>query len=206
MMIKNPRLLIKLFGLLALIAGSPLVNTVFGNTLHTVTLAWDANPEIDILGYKLYMGTVSQEYSQTIDAGANTTFPVGSLEFGTTYYFAVSATNNAGVESELSSELIVTVAPPPLPLVAGILKSGSGQMGLNWSFLKTALSTFPEFVVSASQDLKIWTEVATIYLEQATGEDSQSLQFSWPIIVSGPRMFYRLTAINWMGAATTPGR
>jgi fibronectin type 3 domain-containing protein len=204
MIIKNPRLLIKLFGLLALIAGSPLVNSASVNTLHMVTLAWDVNPEIDVSGYKVYMGTVSQQYSQTLDAGANTTLLVGSLEFGTTYYFAVSAINNASVESDLSSELVVTVAPPPLPMVAGILKSGSGQMGLNWSFLKTALGTLPEFVVSASQDLKVWTEVATIYLEQATGEDSQSLQFSWPIVVSGPRMFYRLTAMNWMGASTTP--
>ena len=176
------------------------------NTLHTVTLAWDANPEIDIMGYRVYVGTVSQQYSQIIDAGADTTLPVANLEFGVTYYFAVQAINDAGVESELSSELAVTVMPPPLPLVTGVLKSGSGQMALNWSFPKTALGTLPEFVVSASQDLKVWTEVATIYLEQATGEDSQSLQFSWPLIVSGPRMFYRLTAINWMGAATTPGR
>lgn len=181
-----------------------MVKPASANTLHTVTLAWDANPEIDISGYRLYMGTVSQQYSQTIDAGSNTTLPVGSLEFGTTYYFAVSAINNAGVESELSKELVVTVAPPPVPLVAGILKSGSGQMGLNWSFLKSALGTLPEFVISVSSDLKVWTEVAMISLEQATGEDSQSLQFSWPIVVSGPRMFYRLTAINWMGASTTP--
>ena len=78
------------------------------NASGSVTLAWDANPEPDIAGFRVYYGTSSAEYSHVIDVGNVTTAEVPGLATATTYYFAVSAYNTADLESELSSEVSFT--------------------------------------------------------------------------------------------------
>lgn len=150
------------------------------------------------------MGTASRQYTQIYDAGTTPAFSVGSMEFGKTYYFAVKSVGGTGLESDFSGELVVKIAPPPLPVSGGISMNGSGQAGLNWSYPVAELGSSPEIIVEASPDLAQWMQVGTVPPEQATGGDPQSLRFSWPISISGPRQFYRLTAGNWLGAATGP--
>ena len=187
-----------------MIACLQLVDSAAAVTLHTVPLAWNAATESGIQGYKVYVGTASQQYTQIYDAGTTPAFSVDALEFGKTYYFAVKTIGSTGLESDFSGELVVKIAPPSLPVSGGISMNGSGQNGLNWSYPTAALDSSPEFIVEASSDLVQWTQVGTVLPEQSTGGNSQTLQFSWPITISGPQKFYRLTAKNWMGAATGP--
>jgi hypothetical protein len=201
MTFKNPLGILKLFALMAL---QWLVPAAGAATFHTVPLAWNAVPESGIQGYKVYVGTASRQYSQIYDAGTTPAFSVAAMEFGKTYYFAVTTIGGSGLESDFSTELVVKVAPPPLPVGGAISTDASGQAGLNWSFPVTALDSLPEFIVEASNDLVTWTQVDTVQPAQATGSDSQTLRFSWPFTISGPRKFYRLTARNWLGAATGP--
>jgi hypothetical protein len=74
-----------------------------------VSLAWDANTEPDLGGYKLYYGTAAQAYSQVINVGKNTQVTVSNLSQGVTYFFAVTAYNLQGAESEYSNEIHNTV-------------------------------------------------------------------------------------------------
>jgi len=60
---------------------------------QSVTLAWNANSETNLSGYRLYYGTSSRGY-QTNGTTTNTTFTVTNLVNGTTYYFAVTAFTN----------------------------------------------------------------------------------------------------------------
>ena len=69
-----------------------------------VILAWDANPEADIAGYRLSYGTSTGSYPNVIDVGPNLEASVPNLVQGTIYYFAVTAVNTAGVQSHYSSE------------------------------------------------------------------------------------------------------
>jgi hypothetical protein len=61
-----------------------------------------------VRGYRVYYGTSSRTYVQTrgagINAGAGATFVVTNLQRGRTYYFAVTAYDFSGNESEYSSE------------------------------------------------------------------------------------------------------
>ncbi len=85
----------------------------------TATLAWDANPESDVMGYRLLYGTTSGNYTQTIDAGNTTTATVANLAMGTPYFFAATAYNSAGLESLPCPEIIVVTgnnAPVISPL------------------------------------------------------------------------------------------
>ena len=169
-------------------------------TLHTLTLGWDAVSETGITGYRVHVGTQSRQYTGLHDTGLQTTFPVGGLEFGQTYYFVVSAIGSTGLESAVSDEIAVTVAPPPLPVGGRMVSNGSGQPSLQWTFRRADLGSSPAFIVQASSDLVHWTQVDTVLPGQATGGDAQNLQFAWPVaITTGNRMFYRLTAKNWVG-------
>lgn len=75
---------------------------------QTVTLAWDANSESDIAGYRLRYGVSSGSFTTTIDAGKNTSAIVLDLTPGVTYFFAVTAYNATGLESLPSNEISAT--------------------------------------------------------------------------------------------------
>lgn len=79
-----------------------------------VTLAWNANPETDITGYQLSYGTSPGVHPSTINLGTNTTASVPELTEGATYYFVVSATNQAGLQSLPSSEVSYQVPAAPV--------------------------------------------------------------------------------------------
>lgn len=189
--------------LLALIACALSVVSGSAATFHTVPLIWNAPPEFGIHTYKVYVGSASQQYTQVIEAGTNLSLSVANMEFGRTYYFAVTAGGGTRLESFLSPELAVEIVQPPLPVGSGISVTGSGQAALNWSYPVSAYSTSLRFIVESSTDLLHWTEAATVLPTASTGGNSQTAQFLWPSAMTGTRNFYRLTAKNWMEIHTT---
>jgi len=133
------------------------------------SLEWDANTEPDIKGYRLYYGPASGNYTRSLDAGKNTTADVPELVTGFTYYFIVTAYNEAGLESPPSNEVVFTVPMPqnvqvtyiarlanPVPQGSLILSEpAANQPGGGFSFNITA----PErtaISVHASCDLENW--------------------------------------------------
>ncbi len=76
-----------------------------------VKLKWNANPEPDLEGYKIYYGNSSRVYNVSKLVGKVTNCTVTGLTKGQTYYFAVTAVNISGSESEYSNEVSTTIAP-----------------------------------------------------------------------------------------------
>ena len=79
--------------------------TSTSTTGTTAALAWNANAESDLAGYKVYSGTSSGRYGAPVDVGKITSYQFSNLKLGTTYYFAVRAYDVNGNESLLSSEV-----------------------------------------------------------------------------------------------------
>ncbi len=79
----------------------------------SVRVKWSPNPESDIAGYTVFVGTKSGYYSssQKIISGVSAT--LSGLASSTTYYCAVQAFNTEGVTSELSSEAVFTIGALP---------------------------------------------------------------------------------------------
>jgi hypothetical protein len=79
-------------------------------TVHagTINLAWD--PVSGAAGYRVYYGSSSGSYSQSVDVGNNTqgTVTVGDCQ---TWYLAVKAYNNAGESPNYSNEISGWAAP-----------------------------------------------------------------------------------------------
>lgn len=75
----------------------------------TARLSWDSNPEPDVIGYRVYIGTSSGNYAQPrgagIDVSGATTYTVTGLAKGVRYFFAVTAVDASGNESPLSREV-----------------------------------------------------------------------------------------------------
>lgn len=77
-----------------------------------VTLAWDANSETDLAGYKLHWGTVNQvPFSDSLDVANVTQYMISGLAEDTTYYFAVTAYDTGGNESQYSNIIEYVVRP-----------------------------------------------------------------------------------------------
>jgi fibronectin type 3 domain-containing protein len=82
---------------------------------YDVTLAWDPNPELDLAGYILYTRENEPEsnfhqidyYSLDEIDPNNPQGAVNELESGKTYFFAVTAINNDGLESDFSNQVSV---------------------------------------------------------------------------------------------------
>jgi hypothetical protein len=77
-----------------------------------VTLAWDANTETDLAGYKVHYGTASGNYTSSVDVHKVTTAIVTGLTAGQTYYFAVTAYNTSNSESGYSNQVNFSVPAP----------------------------------------------------------------------------------------------
>ena len=93
------------------------------------TLAWDP-PEIstDVTGYKIHYGTASGTYTQSVDAGNQTSYTVSNLTNGQTYYFAVTSYNAAAYESEYSNEVSMAALSQEYPLTVSNLGPGQGTV------------------------------------------------------------------------------
>jgi hypothetical protein len=82
------------------------------NTLAAeVLLTWEANSESDLAGYRIHYGTSSGEYTHIVDVGNVTDCTIGALKEGLTYYFAATAYDSAGKESDYSSEISLYAEP-----------------------------------------------------------------------------------------------
>lgn len=98
-----------------------------------VTLAWDQNTESNLAGYKIYYGNSSRKYTRSVDVKDRTatTCTISDLIEGQTYYFAATAYNTSGSESNYSAEVIYPTDPettsvptPKNPLAACQHKAG----------------------------------------------------------------------------------
>jgi len=76
-----------------------------------ITFAWDASPDADLVGYRVYYGTSSGTYLQSpgagIDVGNVLTKLVTGLTRGVTYFFAVTAYDSQGLEGDYSAEVSI---------------------------------------------------------------------------------------------------
>jgi len=94
-----------------------LVLALFATLAHCaeVTLAWNPNTEPDLAGYRVYYktgysgqpydGTGAMEGDSPIDVGNVTEFTLRGLIEGITYFFAITAYDTEGDESDYSSEV-----------------------------------------------------------------------------------------------------
>jgi FG-GAP-like repeat/Fibronectin type III domain len=149
-------------------------------TAASVTLAW--NPPSDssgVAGYRVYYGTSSGSYSESVNVGNTTTATVWNLAPGGIYYFVVSDYNSLGVESGPSNEVSTTASlntttpavSPGYPVLTNFISdagdfNGDGKQDILWRNRQTG-------------DVRIWyMNGATIAANDYVG----TVSLDWKIV------------------------
>lgn len=122
---------------------------------QSIKIAWDPNTEGDLAGYRVYIGTASRSYSQSYEvAGDTPVFAYLNPVPGTRYFFAVTAYNQVGLESELSNEVSAVYEAASIP-AAPELVSPSGVD------LQTVIPVFTWKPVANAASYAIWVDDVT---------------------------------------------
>jgi len=122
---------------------------------QNVMLAWNPSTNADVVGYNVYYGNASGFYPYIVNLGNDTSTQIYCVNDGATYFFAVSAVDALGDESELSEEVSYTVPfPVPPTLQTQTLTDANGQ-----AYAISLSATSSEtgwWEVESSEDLQNW--------------------------------------------------
>lgn len=145
-----------------------------------VTLEWDPSGDTNVVGYAVYYGTNSGNYTARVDAGGTNAITVPGLTEGVTYYFAVTAYDAVGDETDPSNE-IAYIVPGVLFLIPATNP---------WDPVRITFPVaFPHwYELQATTDLQSWT---TIWQTEPVSYNGwfEFLDFEAPL---HPARFYRL--------------
>ncbi len=167
---------------LALLLHSAPAFAVTPPATHSVTLMWDNNPSSDeVAGYRVYFGTASGSYSESVAAGNVTSRTMTGLTPGVAYFFAVTAYDAGGLESGFSAEVSYVPVVPSGPRIQTRMTPG-GQMILS---VQGVAGRF--FYVEASVDLTNWTLIDVVLIPSAA-----ALELTDPDAANFAKRFYRL--------------
>ncbi|MGZ3769850.1 MAG: DUF4082 domain-containing protein [Bdellovibrio sp.] len=110
-----------------------------------ISLAWDPSTQVEVAGYKVYYGSASGSYSNSMDVGNNATAIITGLADGSTVYFAVTAYNaDKSVESPYSNEVSALVpTAPTVDTTPPVLTNGapSGSLAAGTQSVTMSVST-----------------------------------------------------------------
>ena len=103
---------------------------------QSVTLAWDPSTDPEVTGAIVYYGNASRNYPYHTNVGNVTRATVNGLQAGLTYYFAVTATNSYGLESDYSNEVSTSIPPdltnsfPTITAISNVIMWGNDTITL----------------------------------------------------------------------------
>jgi hypothetical protein len=124
---------------------------------QSLEVAWNPSTAGGVAGYMVYYGNSSSNYTQSIDAGTNTSLTVPGLQEGQTTYMVVVAYNAQGMQSPPSNEISYIV-----PGALSVLSKAQPRSPTYLSFVAAPGHTY---TVQASVNLTTWS---TIWRTSAT--------------------------------------
>jgi len=147
----------------------------------SVALAWYPSPDTNVVGYALYYGTSSGNYSARLDVQSQLATSISNLVAGTTYYFVVTAYTAEQLESLPSDE--VAYLAPGLVMISSLPAGGVLQV-------RFSVSPGPTWTLQASENLIEWTNIF-----QILAISNAWIEVSDPLLGQRPRRFYRAVSV-----------
>jgi predicted phage tail protein len=158
----------------------------------TLGLAWDPPSDGVTVGYLVWYGTTPGTYTQSIDVATTTSYTVGNLADGTTYYLAVQGYNATRQGGPLSAEVIGATRPAtPLNLTATVRQGLF--IDLNWQAPSGSVAAYRIEVGTATG----LSNVATINTGTATTFTISNL--------SAGMYFIRVRSVSSAGVTSAAG-
>ena len=144
----------------------------------SASLQWNPNTDPSVTGYNLYFGGASRTYTNMASVGNTTSATVDGLIEGKTYFFAVTAYDVDGDESDYSDETVY--------IVPGFLAITPGTNPGDPIRVQFPVAPAHWYELQVSGDLRSWTTVW-----QTLGVSNNWVEFDAPVSTSGAQ-FYRL--------------
>ena len=159
---------------------------------NQVIINWYANKEVDVAGYKVYIGTVSRNYTSSMNVNKSTKYTSKQLEFDTAYFFAVTAYDGANNESGYSAEVEVFIQKPDLTAPAAPIISSYNldQDKIHVSWMANSESDLGGYKFH-------YGTAPGIYLEQI--DVAYNLEYTTPELQRGIKYYFTVTAYDTVG-------
>jgi hypothetical protein len=141
-----------------------------------VSLQWNPNTDPSVVGYNLYYGGTSRNYTNVINLGAATNAVVDDLTEGKTYFFAVTAYDASGDESDYSEETVYIV-PGYLVLTPGATPGSTVR-------IQFPVASGHWYELQSSPDLQTWTTI-----QKVLGNANNWVEYDPPATSKGPQFF-----------------
>jgi hypothetical protein len=154
-----------------------------------VALSWNGMPNEGVVGYNIYYGTESGNYTQLQSCGNVNNVIIQGLDGGKTYYFVVDPVDAYGNVGPYSNEAsAVTLIPPPMLLQTQTYYDGNGLPYL--MEIKTPSTVYGNWEMDSSTNLQSWTPYTYGY-GSGTG-DGYDVDVYISIDPTQPKMFFRV--------------
>jgi hypothetical protein len=144
--------------------------------VSSASLEWNSITDSSIVGYNVYYGGASRSYTNVVSVGNSTNVTVGGLVEGKTYYFAVTAYDAFGDESDFSTETTF--------IVPGFLTLTPGNNVGEPLHIRFPVALSHRYELQVSQDLKNWSTVWEII-----GISNMWVQYDTPATSPVPQFF-----------------
>lgn len=165
------------------------VAVALGHGARGATLEWNLNPEPEVAGYKVYIGTEPGVYQRVIDAGLTNRYHLCGLETGVTYFFALTAYAFDGLESDFSEEVSYTRPFSEVRVTPVAFGRGGSSGDATLTFIEEPNR---EHFIQASTNLVTWQT-----LEVLAPAGSGSRTWNDPGAAAAPIRFYRVISVPW---------
>lgn len=168
---------------IGVVVSAVLVSLFFCSSAKAVSglaLNWNANQDPSVVGYNVYYGGATRNYTNVLNAGNSTNMVVNGLVEGKSYYFAVTAYTFDGLESDYSEEFVYLV-PGYLTLTHGATPNLPVQ-------IRFPVASGHSYELQQSTDLAAWTTVW-----QIMGISNVWVEFDAPTMIPGA-VYYRVVS------------
>ena len=165
-----------------------------------VTLQWNANSEEDLAGYKIYRSlTEGGTYTLIHTAGKVTSWTDTGLTNGTTYYYKISAYNNASMESDKSLPAWATPFNPAADVLGGVnfLPQTPNNIHTIGGNVKIKGDGGNKGIIMANKDLQVQGSAYCIADVYASGTISGKEKINGTCYENYPVPSLTLPDVNW---------
>ena len=183
----------------------------------SISIQWDANAEPDVVGYRVFIGTLSGVYSSSVDVGTATSYVYNAAAAGQKYCFAVAAYSAGPRLGDKSVEVCSDTSgnqPPTLTNPGNqtsavgkaltLTLDGSDPDGTPVTYSATGLPTGLTVNFSTGFIAGTPTAVGTFSVHATVSDGSLSMTqgFTWTISASLPGVASPLRPTGTVGTTT----
>ena len=121
-----------------------------------VPLSWTASTDTNVVGYRIFYGGASQNYTNSLWVGNVTNTVINGLNNNTSYYFAAKGYDMAGDSSPFSNEAFITSAS--VPAAGELIMNTSSLVNTNNEYVYTLGGGTPSgYWINPTTGVLYWT-------------------------------------------------